>query len=102
MNKWVPDNCDFFFFDNLKVRPILLFFVRDTLNYDGDWNMNLTYNNLSINVVNEVLSLLVSSDTGEAGNLGRGGSNTCKFAIQSACRLQTRNIQTLENTLEGG
>jgi len=91
-----------FFLQQLKGLSTLLYFVRDALNYDRDWNINRMHNNLSINVVNQVLSLPSSSNVDKAGNLGWGGSNTYKFAVHSACRLQTRNIQTLEDASEGG
>jgi hypothetical protein len=60
---------------------------RDTLNPSGEWDL-IFLDNLSMNIVNQILALPAPSDSDGQDCVGWRGINTHQFTVQSAYNLQ--------------
>ncbi|MCI24409.1 ribonuclease H, partial [Trifolium medium] len=70
--------------------------VRDALNPSGDWDLDFLMNNLSADIVSQVLALPAPTDEDGPGNIGWSGTNTHHFTVQSAYSLEHHNCSKVE------
>jgi hypothetical protein len=70
--------------------------VKNVLTTKGKWNLNFLKNNLSLNVVNQLVALPKPRDTYGPDIVGWRGTNTHHFTVQSAYELQRENIPQME------
>ncbi|CAJ2627891.1 unnamed protein product [Trifolium pratense] len=62
--------------------------VRDVLNQDGDWDVRFISENLSNDIVSQVMALPAPTDVDGPDTLGWAGTNTHQFTVRSAYTLQ--------------
>lgn len=55
--------------------------MRDALNPEGNWNKSFQQDNLSLNVMNQVLCFTNPDDAEGPDTLGWGGTNTYHFTF---------------------
>ncbi|KAK2397730.1 hypothetical protein QL285_059278 [Trifolium repens] len=87
MPKWVPHNVDLLPSASRDHIDTTLS-VRDVLNQDGDWDVRFLSENLSNDIVSQVIALPDPTDADNHDTLGWVGINTHQFTIQSAYALQ--------------
>ncbi|GAU47866.1 hypothetical protein TSUD_404370 [Trifolium subterraneum] len=86
LDKWVPHN--------VELLPLALrdqidttLSVRDVLNQDGDWDVGFLSENLSNDIVTQVIALPTPTDVDGPDILGWAGTNTHQFTVKSAYTL---------------
>ena len=70
--------------------------MQDVLNTEGDWSLSFLRENLPTNIVNQVVALPTPIDVDGTDVMGWEGTNTYRFTIQSAYRLQHEDIHALK------
>jgi ribonuclease HI len=87
LDKWVPHNVELLPSASSDHIDTTLS-VRDVLNQDGYWDVRFLSENLSNDIVSQVIALPAPTDTDGPDTLGWAGTNTHQFTVQSAYTLQ--------------
>ena len=95
LDKWVPNRSELFPSASQNFIDTTIS-VRDVLNTEGDWSLSFLRENLPTNIVNQVVALPTPIDVDGTDVMGWEGTNTYRFTIQSAYRLQHGDIHALE------
>ena len=83
LDKWVSSNTSLFSSANQSYVDTTAS-VRDALNTAGDWDQKILMDNLSVDIINQILVLPTPSNFDGPDTVGWGGTSTLQFNVQSA------------------